>query len=135
FELAHATSINALPSNPPLEPHTGLIAVMKRAVTLKLRGDALIGTVALVAGLNLVGLPLQDTALSRLSELAQIEGLSGNVNRILSYDEQQFNAFRPGIDRVGSAADIPISGGHAYVIEVNAPTTLLLDGRGWDNVR
>ena len=59
---------------------------MKERVTLKLRGEALIGVVPLVTGLNFVGLPLQDANFSRMSDLAQAVVLDGNVTRILTYD-------------------------------------------------
>ena len=108
---------------------------MKERVTLKLRGDALIGVVPLVAGLNLVGLPLQDANFSRMSDLAQAVELAGNVTRILSYDGEKFNQFTPGVDIPGTTSDRPTRGGEAYIVEVNVPATLRLDGSGWDNVQ
>jgi len=135
FEVTHATSLNTLPANLSLEPHAGVIAIMKRSVTLKLRGDALIGVVPLSAGLNLVGVPLRDANLSRISALAQTTELRGNVKRILSYDGNKFISFTPGVDSPGGAGDVPIDGGQAYLIEVNRPTTLQVSGNGWDNVR
>ena len=108
---------------------------MKERVTLKLRGEALIGVVPLVTGLNFVGLPLQDANFSRMSDLAQAVVLDGNVTRILTYDGEKFNQFTPGVDVPGTTSDHPTSGGEAYIIEVNVSATLRLDGSGWDNVQ
>ena len=131
FEVEHATALDALAANIPLAPHTGVIAIMKHSVTLKLRGDAPEGVVSLEAGINLAGLPLQSDDLSRIRDLVQLPELLGNVEEIFSYDGQRFNRFDPEIDLNTVTGDLPIVGGQAYIIKVKTPTTLQIEGEPW----
>ena len=66
---------------------TGIIAVMDRSVILNLKGDTLgtngVSTINLQPGTNLIGLPLQDDRLGHVSDLLNLEGISGNATAFI----------------------------------------------------
>jgi hypothetical protein len=110
----------------------GIIALMKKATTLKLKGDAL-GTdnksqVSLGVGLNLVGVPLKDSRISKVSDLLALEGLSA-LNAIVS-DNGVFKV----VSQAGDDGDIDVAGGQSFVITSTAAATAEVSGEAWDNV-
>ncbi|HHZ89282.1 TPA: YHYH protein [Candidatus Poribacteria bacterium] len=110
----------------------GIIALMKKAATLKLKGDAL-GTdgksqISLGVGLNLVGVPLKDSRISKVSDLLALEGLSA-LNAIVS-DNGVFKV----ISQAGDDGDIDITGGQSFVMTSTAAATAKVSGEAWDNV-
>ena len=110
----------------------GIIALMKKATTLKLKGDAL-GTdnksqISLGVGLNLVGVPLKDSRISKVSDLLALEGLSA-LNAIVS-DNGVFKV----VSQAGDDGDIDVAGGQSFVITSTAAATAEVSGEAWDNV-
>ena len=110
----------------------GIIALMKKATTLKLKGDAL-GTdgksqISLGVGLNLVGVPLKDSRISKVSDLLALEGLSA-LNAVVS-DNGVFKV----ISQAGDDGDIDITGGQSFVMTSVAAATAEVSGEAWDNV-
>ena len=76
--------------DPPLTDDKGIIASMKTPVEVRLRGDAL-GTnghssITLFPGLNLVGVPLKDSRIARVSDLFALEGIGSKVSAITVSD-------------------------------------------------
>ena len=69
-----------------LADDTGIIAAMHSAVTIRLRGNPLgtngSGTINLHPGANLVGLPLDDPRINRVSSLFALDGIMSNVSAI-----------------------------------------------------
>ena len=98
----------------------GIIASMKAPVSISLGGDAL-GTdgssaITLHPGLNLVGVPLKDSRIARVSDLFFIEGVEGNVQVIIVSDNGQFKL----VARPGDDGDIPITGGQSFILTARA---------------
>jgi hypothetical protein len=111
----------------------GVITVMKNPVTLRLRGEAL-GTDAtsainLCQGTNLIGVPLRDPRLQRVSDLLALEGFEGFINSIIVSDNGQFKV----VARPGDDGDIPIVGGQSFLITASAEATAMITGQAWDN--
>ena len=128
------TRDNNTPADKALADDTGIIAVMKNAVTLRLEGNPLgtdgNSTITLNRGINLVGVPLQAPNITRVSDLFAIEGIAGNVGSIIVSDNGTFRA----VGQAGDAGDNPITGGQAFILTARQATTVAISGAGWTNV-
>ncbi len=112
----------------------GIIAGMKAPATVRLRGDAL-GTngssvITLNQGLNLVGLPLRDSRITRVSDLLSLDGIRGNVPTIILSDGGDFKS----VGRAGDPGDIAITGGQGFILTAQPAATVTISGEGWSNV-
>ena len=110
----------------------GIIALMKKATTLKLKGDAL-GTdnksqISLDTGLNLVGVPLKDSRISKVSDLLTLEGL--NALNVIVSDNGVFKV----VSQAGDDGDIDVTGGQSFVVISVTAATAEIRGKAWDNV-
>ena len=119
--------------DPPLTDDKGIIASMKTPVEVRLRGDAL-GTnghssITLFPGLNLVGVPLKDSRIARVSDLFALEGIGGNVSAITVSANGRLKTVR----QAGDEGDIPITGGQSFILRVQEATTVAISGSGWYN--
>ena len=111
----------------------GIVAGMKTAATIQLRGEALgtagSGTISLNQGLNLVGLPLRDSRIKRVSDLFTLEGIRGNVPVVIVTVDGDFKS----VGRAGDPGDVPITGGQGFLLTVQRATTVTVSGEGWFN--
>ena len=116
-----------------LTDETGIIASMSIPVSLRLGGDALgvdgSHTITLNRGMNLVGLPLMDSRITRISDLFALEGIAGNVSAISLSDSGRFKAVR----QAGDDGDIPITGGQAFTLTADEAAMVTISGEGWTN--
>ena len=116
-----------------LTDHTGILASIKTSVSVRLGGDALgvdgSSTITLNAGLNLVGLPLKDSSITRVSNLFALEGIADNVPVIIVSDNGEFKA----VGRADDEGDIPVTGGQAFLLTAQGVATVSISGEGWDN--
>ena len=121
------------PADRGLTDDMGIIAGMKTPVTVRLTGEALgtsgSGTIALNQGLNLVGLPLNNPALTRVSDLLELDGIRGNVPVIIGTDGGDFQA----VGRAGDPGDIPLTGGQAFILTASRAATVAISGDAWAN--
>ena len=116
-----------------LADDTGIIAGMKTPATVRLTGDALgtsgSGTIALNQGLNLVGLPLNNPALTRVSDLLELDGIRGNVPVIIATDGGDFQA----VGRAGDPGDVPLTGGQGFILTAQRTAAVAILGDAWSN--
>ena len=116
-----------------LADDTGIIAGMKTPATIRLTGDALgtggSGTITLNQGLNLVGLPLNDPDLTRVSDLLVLDGIRDNVPVIIVTDGGDFQA----VGRAGDPGDIPLTGGQGFILTAQQTATVAISGEAWTN--
>ena len=117
-----------------LTDDTGIIAGLRTPVSIQLRGDPL-GTdgnsaITLNQGLNLVGLPLRDSRITRVSDLFALEGIGRNVPVVILTDNGTFNA----VGRADDPGDIPIIGGQSFILTAQRAATVDISGDGWTNV-
>ena len=109
----------------------GVLVSTKAPVSVRLGGDALgvDGTSALTLnpGLNLVGLPLDDPRITRVSDLFALEGIGGNVTAIVVTDNGEFKL----VGRAGDEGDIPITGGQAFLLFAAEAATVRIVGNAW----
>ena len=113
---------------------TGIIAGLRTPVSIQLRGDPL-GTdgnsaITLNQGLNLVGLPLRDSRITRVSDLFALEGIGRNVPVVILTDNGTFNA----VGRADDPGDIPIIGGQSFILTAQRAAMVPISGDGWTNV-
>ena len=105
------------PADVTLADDKGIIVSLRTRVVVRLRGSALgtdgVSTVTLHQGFNLVGLPLNDPTIMRVSDLFKLDGIGGNVPMILLTEGEEFKLVR----RAGDPGDIEISGGQAFILD------------------
>ena len=116
-----------------LADDTGIVAGMKTSASVQLTGDALgtsgSGTIALNQGLNLVGLPLNNPALTRVSDLLELDGIRGNVHVIIATDGGDFQA----VGRAGDPGDVPLTGGQGFILTAQRTAAVAISGDAWSN--
>ena len=116
-----------------LTDSTGILAGMRVPVSVRLRGNVLglnkSSTITLNQGLNLVGLPLRDSRITRVSDLLALEGVSGNVPVIILTDNGEFKL----VGTAGDPGDIEITGGQSFIMTASRAATVTISGEGWTN--
>ena len=123
------------PADRRLADDTGILAGMRAPTSVRLTGAALgtngSSTVTLNPGINLVGLPLRDRNIFRVSDLFALPGIGGgNVPTIILTDNGEFKL----VGRAGDPGDIPITGGGAFILNASEAATVPITGTGWNNV-
>ena len=117
-----------------LTDDAGIIASMKAPVSVRLQGNALgtngRSTLSLNQGLNLVGLPLRDPRIDRVSDLLALEGIGGNVPVVILTENDEFKV----VGQPGDPSNIPISGGQSFILTAQRTATVGISGDGWTNV-
>ena len=109
---------NGTPADRILTDPAGILVSIKTPVSVRLGGDALgtdgMSAIPLNLGLNLVGLPLMDSRITRVSDLFALEGIVNNVAAIVVTDNGEFKL----VGRAGDAGDIPVTGGQSFILIV-----------------
>ncbi len=117
-----------------LTDEIGIIAGMKTTITVRLRGNPLgtngTSTITLNQGLNLTGLPLRDSRITRVSDLLTLDGIRGNVPVIILSDGGDFKS----VGRAGDPGDVPVTGGQGFILTAQPAVTVTISGEGWSNV-
>ena len=121
------------PTDRILTDPAGILASIKTPVSVRLAGDALgvdsMSAITLTPGLNLLGLPLRDARLTRVSDLFALEGIGGNVAVITLTDNGEFKA----VGRPGDPGDIEITGGQAFILIAAEGAMVPIVGDAWTN--
>ena len=112
----------------------GIIASLRAPVSVRLTGNPLgtngSGTITINPGLNLVGLPLNDSRINRVSDLFALDGIGGNVPVIILTDGGEFKL----VGRADDPGDIEITGGQAFIMTASREAAVDISGDGWTNV-
>ena len=116
-----------------LTDQTGILADMLSPVLVRLGGDALgtdgTSTIILNQGLNLMGLPLKDSRVTRVSDLFVLNGIGGNIPVIIRSDAGGFQA----VGRVGDPGDVEIAGGQSFIMIAQRAAMVDISGDAWTN--
>ena len=122
------------PADALLADDTGIIAGMKVSTSVQLSGDPLgidgSSAISLKQGLNIVGLPLRDPRISRVSDLFALDGIGGNVPVIILTDRGEFKA----VGRADDPGDIEITGGQSFILTAQRAAIVDISGDAWTNV-
>ena len=121
------------PEDKTLTDDLGIIASMKNEVSVRLIGIPL-GTggsssITLHPGINLVGVPLMDARITRVSDLLALEGIAGNVTVIIALDGGRYKV----VARAGDEGDVEIRGGSSFILTAREAATVDITGYGWVN--
>ena len=116
-----------------LTDQIGILANMLAPVSIRLGGEALgtdgNSTITLNEGLSLVGLPLRDSRVTRVSDLFSLDGIGGNVPIIIVTDNGEVKT----VNRAGDPGDIAITGGQSFILTAQQAATVGISGEGWSN--
>ena len=120
-------------SDRELTEDMGILVGMIAPASVRFGGDAL-GTdgnsiITLNQGPNLVGLPLRDSRVKRVSDLFALEGIADNVPVVIVMDNGEFKV----VGRAGDPGDIEITGGQSFILIAQQAGTATISGDGWDN--
>ena len=122
------------PADRELTDDTGIIAGMQGPVSIRLSGDTLgtngSSTITLNPGLNVVGLPLNDSRVTRVSDLFALDGIGGNVPVIILTDGGEFKL----VGRADDPGDIEITGGQSFILTASREAAVDISGDAWTNV-
>ena len=123
------------PADRELTDDMGILAQMNTPVSVRLTGSPL-GTngnsiITLNPGYNLVGVPLNDSRLTYVSDLFTLEGISGNAPVVIFTDNGEFKAVVPA----GGPDDIPIIGSQAFILEAQRAAMVIIYGDGWTDIK
>ena len=127
------TSDTGTPADKRLTDDIGIIAGMIAPASIRLSGTPLgingTSTITLNQGLNLVGLPLRDLRITRVSDLFTLEGIGGNVPVIILTNNGEFKA----VGRARDSGDIEIIGGQSFIMTAQREAMITISGDGWYN--
>ena len=120
-------------ANKILTDDSGIIAGMIAPVSSRLTGNPLgtngNSTITLNIGINLVGLPLRDLGINRVSDLFTLDGIEDNVPAIILTDSGEFRS----VGQMNDPGDIDITGGQSFILNAQEPATVEISGEGWYN--
>ena len=110
----------------------GIKARMRSTVTIALRGDALgtngHSTITLHSDIDVVGIPLKDPKLKKVSDLL-------SLNEVDEINILTDNGRHKSITRADDSDDMPITGGQAFLLYSWAEATVDIYGEKWTNER
>ena len=86
-------------------------------------------TITLNQGLNLVGLPLRDSRINRVSDLFTLEEVGGNVPVIILTDGEDLKV----VGRARDPGDISIIGGQSFIMTAQREAMITISGDAWYN--
>ena len=119
------------PGDRALTGDMGVLVGMLVPVSIRLNGTPIVtdpnSTVTFYPGLNLVGLPLNDARIDRVSDLYTVDGLQDNAIAIILTEGGEFKL----VGRAGDPGDIPVIGGQGFIIIVQQAAKISLSGDRW----
>jgi 5-hydroxyisourate hydrolase-like protein (transthyretin family) len=109
----------------------GVLVSVKTPIAVHLTGDPLdtdgASAITLNPGLNLVGIPLRDPRVTRVSDLLTLEGLGDSITAIVVTDNGEVKV----VGRAGDEGDIPVTGGQGFGLIVQQLVTVPITGKAW----
>jgi len=133
FQSFTPTTPETAKSNINITGTTGLIVMMLQPKTLMLQGNPWSeGNINLNTGLNLIGVPLKDEKVEKVSDLSAL--LSDSVNLIISIDVEtgRFQSFTSTTPETAKA-NIVIGGGVGLILLMKSPNSVSISGEPWMN--
>ncbi|MYE89065.1 leucine-rich repeat domain-containing protein [Candidatus Poribacteria bacterium] len=108
----------------------GILVGMFTPVSILLSGNPLVAnrrsSITFYLDLNLVGLPLRDKRINRVSDLFTLNGIGGNVVAIILTNGGEFKL----VGRAGDPGDIPVIEGQGFIVIVQQAATVSISGDG-----
>ena len=123
-------SWNSRSDSVPITADLGIVLSMSAKKTVVFRGDAWgdgTSEIRLQAGSNLIGLPVNDSRVTNVSDIIGLFDRGVVSNIIVSTGVGQFGT----VGRPGDPADGPVMGDAAYLVIASANATATVTGAGW----
>ena len=118
--------------NRKLTDETGILANMIAPASVHLTGSPLgtngTSTITLHPEFNVVGLPVRDSSINRVSDLLTLDGIKDNVHAIIFTDNGEFQLVTQPTD----PSNIPIVGGQAFMLYAQQEAMVEISGEGVD---
>ena len=115
----------------PITDDTGIITVMKRRTTLSISGSALgnqgQSQIQLRRGLNLIGVPLQTSQVSVVSDLLKLPGMRNNATSIIVVTNGEFKV----VTQPGDDGDVQVTGGKSFIVAARTEGQAEIIGSPW----
>lgn len=119
-------------SDKPITDALGLIASLKTAVSITLYGNGLgvngHSSIPVLKGINIVGVPLNDSRITTVSDLFLLDGMAGNVSTIIVSHNGAFSV----VARRGDAGDRPLTLGQGFILTARSAATVAITREGLD---
>ena len=115
----------------PITADSGIVAVMSAEKTITFTGNAWgdgASMINLRAGLNFVGVPVNDPSVSTVSSITNLPEFAGKITSITAFTDDGFV-----IVAAGGAGDDAVRGDAAYLVVANADASQSVTGAGWSN--
>ena len=115
----------------PITADSGIVAVMSAEKTITFTGNAWgdgASMINLRAGLNFVGVPVNDPSVSTVSSIMDLPELAGKITSITAFTDDGFV-----IVAADGAGDDAVRGDAAYLVVANAEASQSVTGDGWSN--
>ncbi len=116
----------------PITADLGIVASMNADQTVTFTGNAWgdgTSMISLKAGTNLIGLPVNDPDVVRISDIMGLFGRNVVANIIIAARAGQFGV----IGRAGDPGDGPVMGDAAYLVTATTDASATVRGDGWRN--
>ena len=120
------------PADRAVTADMGMIVGLLVPVLVRFNGTPLLngeteGTFVLNAGLNLLGLPLRDSRITRVSDLLRLDGFLDNAHAIILTEGSEFKL----VGRAGDPGDIAVVGGQGFIVLVERAARVRISGESW----
>ena len=119
----------------------GIRTHMMYAITISLQGEALgtngRSTITLHPGHNLVGIPLKDSRIERVSDLFSLDGIQNNVYSIDTINSLGSSSYDWQVETIGlpgKPSDTFVTGGQAFILSAHEGATITISGGKWSNI-
>lgn len=121
------------PSNVKIDGYTGLIVLMKEAKNIKIIGKGWDLDQKILSGTctNIIGIPLEDDNITRVSDLGQLLGDSWDL--IISYDREGKPQSYTPTTPLDAKSNIVITGGKGLIVVTKKPVTFSITGKPWSD--
>jgi len=117
-----------------ITPDMGIIALMKQAVVLDVLGDPLLvkgeAEIKLQRGLNLIGVPVKDSRVTRVGDLFSLPQFAASVTTMIIPSAGNFKV----LARAGDPGDFELTGAEGIIATAKSDAVISLTGIGWSRI-
>ena len=117
-----------------ITPDLGILAVMENSVTLDILGDAMQvegkEEIHLQRGLNLIGVPIKDSRITKAGDLFSLPEFADNVTSMIVPSGGAFKV----LARAGDPGDFELTGAESFIVTAKADSVITLTGQGWSRM-
>lgn len=137
FQSYQRSTPEEAPLNIDIDGYTGLIVVMKEARTLKLIGKGwpegdMVLTSECFNRINMIGIPLKDNKLEKVSDLGELLGGTWNLIIIFNRKESKFQSYQRSTPKE-APLNIVINGDTGLIVVMRSDKKISVTGEPWSD--